>query len=116
MEGTRLGSDASTPSVRNLRKEKTLQRDHSVFEMVEEALVRQAKHLADQTGQSVERALEVVAGTEAGQRLREFANGEHCHEKARDWQASILRDRAGERLMHLFASDAIARFAAERSY
>ena len=88
--------------------------DQSVFEMVEEVLVRQAKYLADQTGQSFERALEVVADTEAGQQLRELANGEHRHEKARDWQASTLRDRAEERLRHLTASDTISRFAAER--
>lgn len=78
-----------------------MQPDQSIFEMVEEVLVRQAKYLADQTGQSFERALEVVADTAAGQQLRELANGEHCHEKARDWQASMLRDRAEERLMHL---------------
>jgi hypothetical protein len=91
-----------------------LQPEQSVFEMVEEVLVRQAKYLADQTGQSFETALEVVADTEAGQQLRELANGEHCHEKAGDWQASMLRDRAEERLMHHIASDTISRFAAER--
>jgi hypothetical protein len=91
-----------------------LQPEQSVFEMVEEVLVRQAKYLADQTGQSFETALEVVADTEAGHQLRELANGEHCHEKAGDWQASMLRDRAEERLMHHIASDTISRFAAER--
>jgi hypothetical protein len=102
------------PSVLDLRKEKPLQRDQSVFEMVEEVLARQAKYLADQTGQSFERALEVVAETTAGQQLRELANGEYCNEKARDWQASMLWDRAEELLMHLIASDTISRFAAER--
>jgi hypothetical protein len=102
------------PSVLDLRKEKTLQPEQSVFEMVEEVLVRQAKYLADQTGQSFERALEVVAETAAGQQLRELANGEHRHDKARDWQASMLWDRAEELLMHLIASDTISRFAAER--
>jgi|SRR5215212_3806299 len=62
------------------------------------------------------RVLEVVAETAAGQQLRELSNGEHCHEKARDWQASMLRDRAEERLMHLIASDTLSRFAAERPH
>jgi hypothetical protein len=91
-----------------------LQPGQSVFEMVEEVLVRQAKYLADQSGQSFERALEVVADTEAGQQLRELANGEHRQDKARDWQASMFRDRAEERLMHLIASGTISRFAVER--
>jgi hypothetical protein len=100
----------------NLRKEKTLQPDQTVFEMAEEVLARQAKALADQTEQSVERAREIVADTEAGQQLRELANGEHRHEKTRDWQASMLRDRAEERLIHLDVSDTLSRFAAERPY
>jgi hypothetical protein len=93
-----------------------LQREQTVAEMVEEVLARQAKFLADRTGQPFERALEVVAATEAGRQLRELASGEHRHEKARDWQASVLWERAEGRLMHLIASDALARFAAERHY
>jgi hypothetical protein len=93
-----------------------LQRDQTVIEMVEEVLARQAKSLADRTGQPFERALGAVADTEAGRQLREVANGEHRHEKAQDWQASVLWERAEERLMHLFASEAISRFAAERHY
>jgi hypothetical protein len=89
-----------------------LQRNQSVFEMVEDILARQAKSLADKTGQPLERALDLV--TDAGQQLRELANGEYCNEKARDWQASMLWDRAEELLMHLIASDTISRFAAER--
>jgi hypothetical protein len=93
-----------------------LQRDQTVLEMVEEVLARQAKALADHTGQPFERALEVVADTEAGRQLRELANGQQRYEKARDWQTSVLRERAEERLMHLIASEALSRFVAERSY
>jgi len=84
--------------------------------MAEEVLARQAKYLADQTGQTFERALEIVADTEAGQQLRELANGEHRHKKALDWQAGMLWDRAEQRLTHLVASDNLSRFAAERPY
>jgi plasmid stabilization system protein ParE len=93
-----------------------MREDQTILEMVEEVLVRQAKALADRSGQSVEDALEVVADTEAGRQLRELANGEYRYEKARDWQASLLWERAEERLMHLIASDALSRFAAERHY
>jgi hypothetical protein len=84
--------------------------------MAEEVLARQAKALADRTGHSLEDALEVVANTNAGRQLRELANGEHQHEKAQAWQASVLWERAEGRLMHLIASDALSRFAAERHY
>jgi hypothetical protein len=57
-----------------------LHRDQSVSEMVEQVLARQAKPLAERTGQAFESALGVVGDTEAGQRLRELANGEHRHE------------------------------------
>ena len=93
-----------------------MQRDQTVSEMVEEVLTRQARALADQTGQPFERALEVVSNTEAGRQLRKLANGEHGHEMARDWQASVLWERAEERLMDLVASYAPSHPAAERHY
>jgi len=85
----------------------TLDRDQSVYEMVEEVLRRQAKSLAERTGQSFERALRIVADTEAGRQLRELADGEHRHKKAREWQANVFWERSEERLMRLFASDAL---------
>ena len=97
-------------------KEKPLHRDQTISEMVEEVLTRQAKSLAERTGQPFERALIVVADTEAGQQLRELANGEHRHEKAREWQASVLWGCAEERLMHHLALDVLSGFAAERHY
>jgi hypothetical protein len=93
-----------------------LDRDQSVYEMVEEVLARQAKSLAERTDQPFERVLKIVADTEAGRQLRELADGEHRHKKAREWQASVLWERSEERLMRHFASDALSRFADERHY
>jgi hypothetical protein len=93
-----------------------LQRNQSVFEMVEDILARQAKSLADKTGQPSERALDILTDTEAGRQLRELANGEHRCKKAQHWQASIRWDRAEERLMHLIASEVLSRFVVERPY
>ena len=89
-----------------------MHRDQTVSEMVEQVLAHQAKSLAERSGQPFESALGVVADTEAGQQLRELANGEHRLEKAREWQASVYWERAEEQLMHLFGPD--VRFAGER--
>jgi hypothetical protein len=91
-----------------------LHRDQTISEMVEEVLANQAKSLAERTGQAFESALEIVADTEAGQQLRELANGEHRHKKAREWQASVRFERAEEQLRHLVGSDILSRFATER--
>jgi hypothetical protein len=85
-------------------KGRTVQQDQTVLEMVEEVLERQAKALADNTGQPFESALEIVARTEAGRQLRELRDGPNRHEKARDWQADLAWGRAEERLMSLMAS------------
>jgi hypothetical protein len=84
--------------------------------MAEEVLARQARSLANRTGQPFDRALEVVADTEAGRQLRELANGEHRYEKAQLWQASVLSERAEERLARLIASKGLSVFAVERHY
>src|SRR5829696_3439616 len=84
--------------------------------MVGEVLARQAKSLAERTGQPFEKVLRIVAETEAGRQLTELAEGEHRHKKAWEWQASVLWERSEERLMRLFASDALSRFADERHY
>ncbi len=93
-----------------------MQQHQSVSEMAEEVLLSQAKSLAHRSGQSLEDARQAVSDTEAGRQLRDLANGEHRHERARDWQASVFWDRAEERLMHLIASEALSRFVAERHY
>jgi hypothetical protein len=90
-----------------------VQRDQSVSEMVQEVLVRQAKALAHGSGRSLEDARQVVADTEAGRQLRDLADGEHRHEKAQAWQASVFWERAEERYMHRIGSEALWRFVAE---
>ena len=91
--------------------------EQTVAEMAEEVLARQAKAMLAQTGQPFESALKAVASTEAGQQLRELANGEHRQKKAQDWQVRVFWERAEGREMHLgIASDTLSRFVAERHY
>jgi hypothetical protein len=85
--------------------------------MAEEVLARQAKAILAQTGQSFESALEAVTSTQVGHQLKELANGEHRHEKSRDWQVSLTAEHAERRLRDLgIASDTLSRFVAERHY
>ena len=93
-----------------------MQQDQSVQEMAEEALTRQAKALAHRSGHSLKDARRAVSDTEAGRQLRDLANGEHRHERAQNWQASVFWDRAEERLMHHIGSETLSRFVAERHY
>ena len=93
-----------------------MQQDQSVQEMVQEVLMSQAKALAQRSGHYLEDARQVVAHTEAGRQLRDLAQGEHRHEKAKEWQGSVFWDRAEERFMRLIASEALSRFVAERHY
>jgi len=64
--------------------------------------MRQAKALAYRSGQTLEDAIQAVSDTEAGRQLRDLANGEHRHEKARVWQAGVFWDRVEERVMRLY--------------
>jgi hypothetical protein len=93
-----------------------MREEQTVLQMVEEVLARQAKATVAQTGQHFESALKIVSSTEAGQQLRELANGEHRHVKAQDWQASLLSGRSEDRLTNLIASETVSRFAVERHY
>jgi hypothetical protein len=93
-----------------------MQQDQTVSEMAEEALTRQAMALAQRSGHSLKDARQAVSDTEAGRQLRDLANGEYRHERAQDWQASVFWDRAEERLMYHFGSEALSRFVAERHY
>jgi len=93
-----------------------LHAEQTISEMVEEVLENQAKSLAERTGQAFESALGVVADTEAGQQLRELANGKHRHEKAKEWQANVPFERAEQQLKHLFESNVLRGFAGERHY
>ena len=69
----------------------------TVYEMAEEVLEHQAKVLAVRTGQPFESAMESVVRTDAGQRLRDLANGEHRDERAAQWQGSLRWTRIEER-------------------
>jgi hypothetical protein len=91
-----------------------VQQDQSVSQMAQEVLMRQAKALAQSSGHSLEDARQAVSDTEAGRQLRDLAQGEHRHEKAKQWQASVFWERAEERFMHQIGSEALSRFAAER--
>jgi hypothetical protein len=91
-----------------------VQRDQTVSQMAEEVLLRQAMAVSHRSGYSLEEATEAVLETEAGRQLRDLANGEHGHENARTWQARVFWERAEERLMHEFGSEALSRFVAER--
>ena len=93
-----------------------MQPHQSVSEMAEEALERQAKALAQRRGLSLEDARQAVSDTEAGRQLRDLANGEHRQERAQEWQASVFWERAEERLMHHYGSEALSRFVVERHY
>ena len=94
--------------------------DQTVAEMAEEVLARQAKAMVAKTGELFESALEAAASTEAGQQLRELANGDHCQEKAQDWQVSLLAERAeSRRLMDLggiASENTLLSFVSERHY
>ena len=92
-----------------------MQQDQTVSEMAQEALMRQAKALAQRSGHSLEDARQAVVDTQAGRQLRDLAQGEHRHEKAKEWQASVFWERAKERFMHQIGSEALSRFAASRS-
>jgi hypothetical protein len=79
--------------------------------MSEAVLSRQARAMVAQTGQPFESALVAICSTEAGQQLRELADGEHRHKKAQDWQVSMLSERGEGRRMHLNWSDALSLIA-----
>jgi len=99
-----------------VRREKSVQQHQSVSQMAQEVLERQAKALVQRSEQSLEDARQAVSETEAGRQLRDLANGEHRQERAQEWQASVFWDRAEERLMYLYASETLSRFASERHY
>jgi hypothetical protein len=74
-----------------------VQQDQTVSQIAQEVLERQAKALAHRSGLSLEDARRAVADTQAGRQLRDLASGEHRHEKAKQWQASVFWERAEQR-------------------
>ena len=85
-----------------------MQQDQTVSQMAQETLMRQAKALAQRSGHSLEDARQAVVDTQAGRQLRDLAQGEHRHEKAKQWQASVFWERAEERFMHQIGSEALS--------
>ena len=77
-----------------------MQQDETVSEMAQEALMRQVRALAQRSGYTLEDARQAGVDTQAGRQLRDLAQGEHRHQKAKQWQASVFWERAEERLMH----------------
>ncbi len=92
-----------------------MQQDQTVSQMAQEILTRQVRALAQRSGHSLEDARQAVSDTPAGRQLRDLAQGEHRHQKAKQWQASVFWERAEERFMHQIGSEALSRFAASRS-
>ena len=77
-----------------------MQPEQTVSEMAAQVLERQAaKARAHRSGQSLEEALAEVLKTPAGRRLGELADGPHRHQKAAQWQASLIEERAAQRAL-----------------
>jgi len=75
--------------------------DHSVAEMANEVLMRQAKRRTDRSGEPIEEAMGAVLNTEAGRQLRELRDGLHGEERAEESQVDMVRERAKERVEDL---------------
>jgi hypothetical protein len=71
--------------------------EHTMAEMAEEILSRQARTQVQRTGQSHATARAAVIQTPAGCQLEELRSGAHQHEEVRYWQANLLFERARER-------------------
>jgi hypothetical protein len=74
--------------------------EQTVNEMAQEVLSRQARALAQRTGEPLLEALEVVLETPAGRQLEELRSGPHQEEEARYWQANLLFERVSEPAGH----------------
>ncbi len=74
--------------------------EQSANEMAQEALSRQARALAQRTGEPLLEALEAVLETPAGRQLEELRSGPHQEEEASYWQANLLFERVSEQAGH----------------
>ena len=70
--------------------------EQTVNEMAQVVLWRQARALAQRTGEPLLEALEAVLETPAGRQLEELRCGPHQDEVARYWQANLLFERVSE--------------------
>jgi hypothetical protein len=71
--------------------------EQTVNEMAQVVLWRQARALAQRTGEPPVEALEAVLETPAGRQLEELRSGPHQEKEARYWQANLLFERVSER-------------------
>jgi hypothetical protein len=74
--------------------------EQTVDEMAEETLSRQARTLAQRTGEPLLEALAAVLETPAGRQLEELRSGPHRDEETRYWQANLLFERVSEQAGH----------------
>jgi hypothetical protein len=74
--------------------------EQTVSEMAQVALSRQARALAQRTGEPLLEALGAVLETPAGRQLEELRCGPHQDEEARYWQANLLFERVSEQAGH----------------
>jgi uncharacterized protein (UPF0305 family) len=74
--------------------------EQTVSEMAQVVLWRQARALAQRTGESFVEALEAVFETPAGHQLEELRCGTHQDEEMRYWQANLLFERVSEQAGH----------------
>ena len=78
-----------------------MREDQSLAQMANEVLMRQAKVLADRSGEPIEESMEVVLNTEAGKQLKELRDGPHSEESVEQAQVGAARERAKERVEDL---------------
>jgi hypothetical protein len=74
--------------------------EQTVNEMAQVVLSRQARALAQRTGEPLVEALEAVVETPAGRQLEELRSGVHQDEETRYWQANLLSERVSEQAEH----------------
>jgi hypothetical protein len=74
--------------------------EQTVNEMAQEVLCRQARALAQRTGEPFVEALEAVLETPAGRQLEELRCGPHRDEETRYWQANLLSERVRQQAGH----------------
>jgi hypothetical protein len=68
--------------------------------MAQVVLSRQARTLAQRTGEPFVEAQEAVVETPAGRQLEELRCGPHRDEETRYWQANLLFERVSEQAEH----------------
>jgi hypothetical protein len=82
-----------TPKVKGSRKERSTVREvHSLAQMANEVLMRQAKVRTERSGEPIEEAMDAVLNTEAGEQLKELRDGPYSEESVAQVQVGVARD------------------------